>query len=227
MSSRSERPATVGGAAGGQRVELGVTRLAQSDTGHANGAAAAPMQDEPRPERSATDFSAARSRYRVSVEEYVRFLVDGFLIVRGLVGPEEVQELLTHTEDLVYGRVDVPGLEPPPPGASVAEIERRYLRIHMLHQHLEIHERFLLHPRILDVLEALIGPDVMAMQTMLFSSRPVAPAKAIIRTATTSLPIPTRSAAHGWRWSGRMKKTAVCGSRAAPSTSRSTPVRTG
>ena len=172
MSSRSERPATVGGAAGGQRVELGVTRLAQSDTGHANGAAAAPMQDEPRPERSATDFSAARSRYRVSVEEYVRFLVDGFLIVRGLVGPEEVQELLTHTEDLVYGRVDVPGLEPPPPGASVAEIEHRYLRIHMLHQHLEIHERFLLHPRILDVLEALIGPDVMAMQTMLFFKPP-------------------------------------------------------
>ena len=105
MSSRSERPASVGGAAVGQRVELGVTRLAQSDTGHANGAAAAPMQDEPRPERSATDFSAARSRYRVSVEEYVRFLVDGFLVVRGLVGPEEVQELLAHTEDLVYGRV--------------------------------------------------------------------------------------------------------------------------
>ena len=67
---------------------------------------------------------------------------------------------------------DVPGLEPPPPGASVAEVERRHLRIHMLHQHLEIHERFLLHPRILDVLEALIGPDVMAMQTMLFFKPP-------------------------------------------------------
>ena len=98
----------------------------------------------------------------------MRFLVDGVLIVRGLVGPAEVQELLDHTEDLMYGRVEVPGLEPPPPGASVEEIERRYLRIHMLHQHLEIHERYLLHPRILDVLEALIGPDVMAMQTMLF-----------------------------------------------------------
>ena len=68
--------------------------------------------------------------------------------------------------------MDAPGLEPPPPGASVTEIERRYLRIHMLHQHLEIHERFLLHPRILDVLEALIGPDVMAMQTMLFFKSP-------------------------------------------------------
>jgi ectoine hydroxylase-related dioxygenase (phytanoyl-CoA dioxygenase family) len=54
----------------------------------------------------------------------------------------------------------------------VEEIERRYLRIHMLHRQLEIHERFLLQPRILDVLEALIGPDVMAMQTMLFIKPP-------------------------------------------------------
>ena len=210
MSSRRVPAAAVG-----QRVNLGITRLGQSDTGHANGAAAAPAHNGSCPERSATDFSAARSRYRVSVEEYVRFLMDGFLIVRGLVGPDEVRELLDHTEDLMYGRVDVPGLEPPPPGASVDEIERRYLRIHMLHQHLELHERYLLHPRILDVLEALIGPDV------------VAPARAIIRTVTTFRPIPIRSAARGWRWSGRMRKTAACGLRAARSMSRSIPARTG
>ena len=167
MSSRSEPAAAVG-----QRVNLGITRLEQSGGGQANGAAVAPGRNGSYPEGIATDFSAARSRYRVSVEEYVRFLVDGFLIVRGLVGPAEVRELLDHTEDLMYGRVDVPGLEPPPPGASVEEIERRYLRIHMLHQHLELHERYLLHPRILDVLEALIGPDVMAMQTMLFFKPP-------------------------------------------------------
>ena len=167
MSNRSEPAAAVG-----QRVNLGITRLGQSDGGHANGAAVAPARNGSRPERIATDFSATRSRYRVSVEEYVRFLVDGFLIVRGLVGPAEVRELLDHTEDLMYGRVEVPGLEPPPPGASVDEIERRYLRIHMLHQHLELHERYLLHPRMLDVLEALIGPDVMAMQTMLFFKPP-------------------------------------------------------
>ena len=184
MSSRSEPAAAVG-----QRVNLGITRLGQSGAGQANGAAVASAQDGgrsgaptptmvaaaqngARPERIATDFSAGRARYRVSVEEYVQFLVDGFLIVRGLVGPAEVRELLDHTEDLMYGRVEVPGLEPPPPGASVDEIERRYLRIHMLHQHLELHERFLLHPRILDVLEALIGPDVMAMQTMLFFKPP-------------------------------------------------------
>ncbi len=111
-------------------------------------------------------------RYRVSVQEYVTFHQQGFLIVRGLVPPEDVAELVAHTEDVMHGRLQVPGLEPPPPGATPAELERRYLRIHMLHRVLEIHERFLLHPRVLDVLEALIGPDVMAMQSMLFLKFP-------------------------------------------------------
>ncbi|MGH2353438.1 MAG: phytanoyl-CoA dioxygenase family protein, partial [Chloroflexota bacterium] len=125
-----------------------------------------------RPERIATDFSAARARYRVSVDEYVRFHEQGFLVVKGLLNEAEVAELKQHSEDLMYGRLDVPGLEPPTPGMSVEEIERRYLRIHMLHRHIEIEERYLLHPRMLDVLEALIGPDVMAMQTMYFIKAP-------------------------------------------------------
>ena len=114
----------------------------------------------------------AYERYRVSVQEYVTFHEQGFLVVRGLVPRGDVDELVAHTDDLIHGRIDVPGLEPPPPGASPQEIERRYLRIHMLHRVLEVHERFLLHPRVLDVLEALIGPDVMAMQSMLFLKFP-------------------------------------------------------
>lgn len=115
---------------------------------------------------------AAHERYRVSVAEYITFHRQGFLIVRGLVSQPEVQDLVEHTEDVIRGRIAIPGLEPPPPGATAQEVERRYLRIHMLHRVLEIHERFLLHPRILDVLEALIGPDVMAMQSMLFLKFP-------------------------------------------------------
>src|SRR5688572_9337313 len=143
---------------------LGVTSL--------HDAPAAPSASQRRPDRIATDFSPARQRYRVSVQEYATFHEQGFLIVRGLVGQAEVAELRQHVEELVYGRLDAPGLEPPPPGATVQEIERRYLRIHMLHRQLEIHERFLLQPRVLDVLEALIGPDVMAMQSMLFIKAP-------------------------------------------------------
>ena len=128
--------------------------------------------EQRRTERIATDFSPSRPRYRVSVQEYVSFREQGYLVVRGLISPAEIAELVAHSEDLMYGRVDVPGLEPPTPGMTAEQIASRYLRIHMLHRHLEVEERYLLHPRVLDVLEALIGPDVMAMQTMFFVKAP-------------------------------------------------------
>lgn len=109
---------------------------------------------------------------RVSVEDYRAFRRDGFLIVRGLVPLDEVQELLAHTEDLMYGRIQVEGVEPPPAQATPRELEARLLRIHMLHERLPIWERFMLHPRVLDVVEALTGPDVIALQTMLFIKAP-------------------------------------------------------
>src|SRR5215217_5372576 len=86
----------------------------------------------------------------VTVDEYVRFRAEGHLIVRDLVAPDEVAELLRHVDEVPSG------------------VER----IHMLHRRLEIHERFMLHPRVLDVVEALIGPDVLALQTMLFVKHP-------------------------------------------------------
>jgi phytanoyl-CoA hydroxylase len=85
---------------------------------------------------------------KVTVDEYVRFHEEGFLIVRGLVDRDDVRELLDHVEG---GLPD---------------------RVHFLHRRHEIHERFLLQPRLLDVVEGLIGPDVLALQTMLFVKRP-------------------------------------------------------
>ncbi len=112
--------------------------------------------------------------YRVSVQEYVTFHEQGFLVVRGLVPPEDVRELNEHMDNLLSGRETIPGMEAPTfqtPGERL----QYWLRVHMLHQRLEIHERFLLHPRILDVLAALIGPDVLALQTMLFFKQPGQP----------------------------------------------------
>src|SRR6266536_3164168 len=118
-------------------------------------------------------ISAPRADYAVSLEEYVRFRAEGFLIVRDLVTADEVQQLLRHVDDLLSGRVEVPGA--PAFGADNKTAETRLhhlLRIHMLHRRLEIHERFMLHPRMLDVVQALVGPDVLALQTMLFVKRP-------------------------------------------------------
>jgi phytanoyl-CoA hydroxylase len=122
---------------------------------------------------SISDPSLEAAVTPVTVEEYVRFRAEGFLIVRRLVAMDEVEELLRHVDDLLAGRVELPGA--PAFGADNKTPETRLdrlLRMHMLHRRLEIHERFLLHPRVLDVVEALIGPDVLALQTMLFVKRP-------------------------------------------------------
>ena len=138
---------------------------------------------------------AARTEpYRVSVQEYIAFRRQGFLVVPGLVSPAEIAELRAHTEDLMQGRLPeqqgarmaardpgadtgttMQGLEAPPEHLSPSEKAEYFLRIHMLHRRLELHERYLLHPRVLDVLQALIGPDVLALQTMLFLNPPGKP----------------------------------------------------
>jgi phytanoyl-CoA hydroxylase len=93
-------------------------------------------------------------RREISVEDFIHYQEQGFLIVRDVVAAHEVDELLGHIEELASGARP---------------------RVHMLHRELPIHERFLLHPRILDVVQALVGPDVLALQSMLFLKQPGAP----------------------------------------------------
>jgi ectoine hydroxylase-related dioxygenase (phytanoyl-CoA dioxygenase family) len=112
----------------------------------------------------------------VSVEQYVHFRSQGYLVVPRLYSAGEVRELLDHIDDLLAGRVAIPdapvfGSDNKTPEARL----ERLLRIHMLHRRLAIHERHLLHPRVLDVIAALIGPDVLALQSMLFLKRPGSP----------------------------------------------------
>lgn len=109
---------------------------------------------------------------KLSVDDYIAFRRDGFLIVRRLVQPEHVEQLKHYTESIMFGSHAIEGVEPPKPGDSAAEMERRLLRVHMLHCVDEFSERYLLYPPILDVVQALQGPDVLALQTMLFFRAP-------------------------------------------------------
>jgi ectoine hydroxylase-related dioxygenase (phytanoyl-CoA dioxygenase family) len=137
---------------------------------------------------------SARDRYLVTVQQYIAFRRDGFLIVPSLVFQEDVAELRRHTDDLMQGKlpeqagkrmadrnlakdggVTCQDLEAPPEHLPPHEKAQYFLRIHMLHRRLELHERYMLHPRVLDVLEVIIGPDVLAMQTMLFLKPPGKP----------------------------------------------------
>ncbi len=143
---------------------------------------------------SRSSMPSTDGRYRVSVEQYRQFRRDGFLVVPNLVSQEDIAELREHTEQLMAGRlpeqrgtrmserdlskdtgVTVQGIEAPPDHLTPEEKAQYFLRIHMLHRKLELHERYLLHPRVLDVLEVLIGPDLLALQTMLFLKPPGKP----------------------------------------------------
>lgn len=137
-------------------------------------------------------------RCHLDVSTYAGFRRDGFTILRGLIPAEDVQELREHTEQLMRGELpeqqEMDEFDPtgqsglnrivrgetntvrhlfrPPAHYTPEQRAAFFLRIHMLHRQLALHERYLLHPRVLDVLEVLIGPDVLAMQSMLFLKPP-------------------------------------------------------
>ncbi len=114
-------------------------------------------------------------RQHLTVDQYRSFRRDGFLAVRNLVSPDEIEELRSHSDDIMNGRLPEQrdgSIDAPPADASPADRALHLVRIHMLHRKLALHERFMLHPGVLDVLQALIGPDVLAMQTMLFLKPP-------------------------------------------------------
>ena len=114
-------------------------------------------------------------KYRLSVDQYRLFREQGFLVIKGLVPAGDVQEMNEYLDDLLAGRRTIEGalimkdLGLKPTAAS------EWLRAHMLHRLSPLHEQFLLHPRVLDGLEALIGPDVLALQSMLFFKQPGQP----------------------------------------------------
>ena len=112
------------------------------------------------------------SRFQIGVQDYIDYHRDGYLVVRGLVSVGEVEEIRRHTEELMSGGITIEGVDPPPSGLTSEQMGQHWLRIHMLHRKHELHEKYMLQPRIMDVLEALIGPDVLALQTMLFLKPP-------------------------------------------------------
>lgn len=126
---------------------------------------------------TATEQPAPRvyEKYRVSVEQYRQFREQGFLVVKGLIPPEDVQELNDYTDDLLAGRRNIEGALIMKDLGKKPNAPQEWLRAHMLHRLSPTHERFLLHPRALDVLEALIGPDVLALQSMFFFKQPGQP----------------------------------------------------
>ena len=119
-----------------------------------------------------SNTSAQSDRYRVKVEDYTAYQRDGYIMVRNLISEAGVAALKSLADDYYTGRKLVPGTEAPTNPVTAPDYKPPVSRIHMLHRSQPVAEQFFLYPSLLDVLEALIGPDVLALQTMLFLNPP-------------------------------------------------------
>lgn len=112
-------------------------------------------------------------KYLVSVKEYAQYHREGYVIVRGLVSKEDIASLYALAEETRLEGLRNAKAKSGAGDTSVLQEEfAAATRVHMLSRINETAERGLLNPRILDVVEALVGPDVYALQSMMFLNPP-------------------------------------------------------
>lgn len=111
-------------------------------------------------------------RFRMSVEQYRHFQTYGYLKVQNLISQNDVRVLADWADAIQTGNIPLPGIGHEPMGFSVDAKIQALTRVHMLHRINATAEWGLLHPRVLDVVEVLVGPDVYALQSMLFFNPP-------------------------------------------------------
>lgn len=108
----------------------------------------------------------------LSIEEteYSKFFKEnGFLVVPDAYSPEEIAALHAETVRLCRGEAgDIEGVIPASPDETDDEVIRRYLCIHFPHKLSQPMYDTLKHPKTVEVLKQIIGPNVKAMQSMLF-----------------------------------------------------------
>lgn len=111
-------------------------------------------------------------RYYVTVEQYKEYHRDGFVRVEGLIDPEKIKSYAEWAEQLrIENEAKRETASPGDQDPLKSEFAEK-TRVHMISRLHPDGERLMLHPRILDVLEALVGPDVYALQSMLFFNPP-------------------------------------------------------
>jgi len=113
--------------------------------------------------------SAVRIHDRVSDDLVAQFARDGYAVLGGALAPEQVSAL--HEEALRLCRGEVAEVENAPTAGSDEsddDVLRRFLCIHYPHKVSPVALEALHAPTVVDVLTRVIGPNVKAMQSMLF-----------------------------------------------------------
>ncbi len=123
---------------------------------------------------------------------------NGYLIVHDALTIDEIEELRRETVRVCRGDLgDIEGVAPAPPEVDDDTVLRQYLCIHFPHKLSPVMRRYLAHPVIVDVLTKVIGPNVKAMQSMLFIKAAGKPGQAWHQDEDF-IPTRDRSLAGGW-----------------------------
>lgn len=103
---------------------------------------------------------------------------DGYVACEGLLSPAEVEALRRETAAIVRGeRGDIVG-KAPAGGLDDDALMAEVIAIHFPHKISPLMRQAMVHPKVVEVLTAIIGPDVKSMQTMLFVKAPGQPGQA-------------------------------------------------
>ena len=102
----------------------------------------------------------------------------GFLVVKDLLSPDEVEELREDATRLCRGKYDSENLKPVPDEMPDEEAISQYLCIHQPHHISDFMKNAVAHHGVASVLSQLIAPNVKCMQSMLFIKPPRFPGQA-------------------------------------------------
>jgi phytanoyl-CoA hydroxylase len=101
--------------------------------------------------------------------ETTQFQRDGYVVLRDALSADEVRALREESVRICRGELGtIEGVEPAEDGAPDDQVFRRYLCIYFPHKLSERVRGMLAHPAVADALTQFIGPNVKAMQSMLF-----------------------------------------------------------
>ena len=108
----------------------------------------------------------------LSVEQKDRFEADGYLVVKGVFDPLEVEEIRETFQKI--GNTTIPGYFEPELSGATEGVDplKRYPRVMHPHRFNPIAKKYMLHPTVLAIMNDLYGEEALAAQSMFYYKPP-------------------------------------------------------